>query len=209
MYGNQVRKARGFAGQNGLKIKGCPLAPEATVKEYLIVQSEERVDYMLKKEELIELIKDAFKDIPYPGDDSIGSDHCWECQHVADTLRGKRSDEITLEFLIKDLRESVSICLLSCEAFQYYLPALLLLIIENQGQEKIGNWEDRVISILWPDEPGSQYYDFTVEKYKIFNNQQKHVIRLFLEYLICVNPNEHGYEDSPPKEALKNYWNQW
>lgn len=164
---------------------------------------------MLKKEELIEIIKDAFRDVPYPGDDSIGSDHCWECQHVADTLRGKRSDEITLEFLRKDLRHPDSICLLSSKAYQYYLPALLLLIVEYQGQNKLGDWEFWPIYGLQTDEPESQYYDFAVEGYKIFNNQQKHVIRLFLEYLIDADPNEYGEEDSPPKEALKNYWDQW
>jgi hypothetical protein len=99
--------------------------------------------------------------------------------------------------------------LLSAEAYQYYLPALLLLIVEYQGQNKLGDWEIWPIYGLQADEPESQYYDFTIKRYKIFNNEQKHVIRLFLEYLICINPNEHGYEDSPPKEALKNYWNQW
>jgi len=39
----------------------------------LLVQFGERVENMLKKEELIVIIKDAFRDVPYPGDDSIGS----------------------------------------------------------------------------------------------------------------------------------------
>ncbi len=114
-----------------------------------------------------------------------------------------------LNFLLKDLRHPDSICLLSSEAYQYYLPALLLLIVEYQGQNKLGDWEIWPIYGLQADEPESQYYDFTVEGYKIFNNQQKHVIRLFLEYLIDADPNEYGDEDSPPKEALKNYWDQW
>jgi hypothetical protein len=78
------------------------------------------------QEPVIEQLRRAFAETPYPGDDAIVSHHCGECDALADCLAGRDWRELGPELLRRDASE---IYLLTPAAFRYFVPAYALAAI--------------------------------------------------------------------------------
>jgi hypothetical protein len=75
---------------------------------------------------LKQTIEEAFKDVPYPGDNNITRCpyHCAECRRIAEFFKGKTWQGHTIE----ELRGyHVALSLFTPEAFHYFLPAFMLV----------------------------------------------------------------------------------
>jgi len=85
----------------------------------------------MNNKQLIEKIEVAFKDVEYPGDDKLVYDNSGkhlECIETAKLFKNKKWQEIPQNFLIE---ESTSLHFFSKEAFKYYLPAYMIIILKD------------------------------------------------------------------------------
>jgi hypothetical protein len=76
-------------------------------------------------------IQYAFAKTPYPGDDALTSCACEECQYSVRRFRGKKWSRLTLADVGDDQGNVAS---LTPPAFHYFLPGLLLLVLD-QGEQ--------------------------------------------------------------------------
>jgi hypothetical protein len=78
-----------------------------------------------------ELIRKAFADISYPGDDDIAHHtDCLECDEIRAYFRGKSWDEIKFP----ELREYQALALLAPAAFRYFLPGYMLATLSDWNE---------------------------------------------------------------------------
>ena len=151
------------------------------------------------------IIEDAFKDIPYPGDHNIASeDHCFECSELAQAFKGKRWQDITLEFLRKGLL-SDGLPLFEPAALRYYLPAYMVVSLEHYIEADV--IPDFILSMVVPDstEPDS----FFLERFEPLTSDQKRAVRLFLEYLVDGCPDDWSGRDDGPLQGIERYWGNY
>jgi hypothetical protein len=101
----------------------------------------------MELEELKSLIRDAFKDVPYPGDEHIAGcsrsaspSGCRECDGIAAHFKGTTWQEHNLQTLIGC---DSAVTLFHAGALHYYLPAFLLAEIDDPT-ELIPNVYDRI-----------------------------------------------------------------
>ena len=87
----------------------------------------------------------AFSRTPYPGDNALTSCNCEDCRWEVARLRGKKWTRLTLDdFGAED--GDANVALLLPAAFHYYLPGLLLLLVDHPEAQ---DWLlDRVLSRL-------------------------------------------------------------
>ncbi len=147
------------------------------------------------------LISEAWSDAPYPGDDAIAYDQSGqhlERAQVAEFFRGKRWKDVTLAAL-RSYRGDASACLafMSPEAFRYYLPAYMLIALDDYAEADA--IADSALNMLTPGEL-REYWN---ERAKGFSQRQRGAILSFLNYLDA----HHGadYPVHGPKDALR-YW---
>jgi hypothetical protein len=150
------------------------------------------------------LIVDAWADAQYPGDDAITYDKIWyhlECKEVAGFFRRKHWKDITLPVLRK-YRGDASACLnfMSPEACQFYLPAYMLIAIDNHDEADVV--ADSALNMLLPsDDPSLANY--WRERAAGFSPKQRKAIVSFLRFL-----QQHYSSEYPvlwPQNALP-YW---
>lgn len=85
----------------------------------------------MHKEQLISAIRSAFTDEIYPGDGNLIYDKSGthlECEQVRTAFTRKRWEQLDKPFLINHRQDYTCF---SGEAFRYYLPAFLLLVISD------------------------------------------------------------------------------
>ena len=132
------------------------------------------------------LILEAWSDAPYPGDDAIAYDQSGrhlECALVAGFFRGKRWKDVTLAAL-RSYRGDASACLafMSPQAFRYYLPAYMLIAIDDYAEADV--IADSALNMLTPGEL-QEYWN---ERAKGFSQRQREAI---LSFLNCLD-RHHG-----------------
>jgi hypothetical protein len=154
--------------------------------------------------ELRTLVERAWEGSVYPGDVNIaydGEGHNLECIQVADFFRGKRWNDVTLGSL-KSYRGDASACLyfMSVDAFRYYLPAYMLIALDNYAEADVV--ADTAVNALTP-QPLGPLQKFWAERLAGFSPKQREAIVAFLRFMA----SEHG-EDYPlhgPKDALRHW----
>ena len=146
-------------------------------------------------------ILEGWSHAPYPGDDAIAYDQSGghlECAQVAEFFRGKRWKDVTLAAL-RSYRGDASACLafMSPEAFRYYLPAYMLIALDDYAEADV--IADSALNMLTPGELRESWN----ERAKGFSQRQREAILSFLNYL----DTHHGadYPVHGPKDALR-YW---
>lgn len=98
-----------------------------------------------------ESIVRAFAERPYPGDENIANSdpryRNYEGHAITAFHRGKRWQEITLRHLFDDYAGDASACLafMTPEGWRYYLPAYLLIALEWEESDAVG---DSVVGVL-------------------------------------------------------------
>lgn len=95
-----------------------------------------------------------------------------------------------------------SIANLDAEGFRYYIPALMLRLLEHYDNSM------RVISTLSSLYPKKDSWEYDMSRYSLLTADQKSAIAFFLSSLLELA--DLDYEDKPVvTRALNNYWAQF
>lgn len=131
---------------------------------------------------IIQEIKTAFGDMPYPGTERIVNDlqgYDLERKQIKEEFsRYENWQDVPRELL---LQERDALPLFEPQGFRFYLPAYMLFSVEDyEGADTIP--ESIVHSLTLPD-AGTELYEFVRERLVLFGEEQRMAILLFLEYL--------------------------
>jgi hypothetical protein len=122
---------------------------------------------MNERRKLEEKVRAAFADVPYPGDKNIASAGAWEPAAIAVVLRGK--DWRGLKGVDFDYGSAPSF--LTPEAFHYYLPALLLNLLEDTGSPTY--FDSLAGSTVFSLEPQDWDAGFLAERLALLSREQR------------------------------------
>lgn len=86
----------------------------------------------MAKDTVRTVIRDAFKNIPFPGDDMIVSHKCWECAEVSSKLKGTHWEDWIDQPAELSMRGG-GIFLLAPQSFRYFLPAFLISSLKDSN----------------------------------------------------------------------------
>jgi hypothetical protein len=137
---------------------------------------------MSERRKLEEQMRAAFADVPYPGDDNIASAGAWEPAAIAEVLRGK--DWHALSGVGFEYGSAPSF--LTPEAFHYYLPALLLNLLEDLGSPTY--FDSLAGSTLFSLEPHDWDADFLAQRIALLSREQRVAVRDVLRYDAARHP---------------------
>lgn len=161
---------------------------------------------MINKNEIVQLIKEAFNNIPYPGDDNIvyenQYDENYEGNQMAKFFRGKRWQQITLKSLQNEYRcdGSSCLCFMSPQSFKYYLPAYMIIAVEKYEEaDAIG---DSAIYALSPPQDNDLIESWT-QNISGFSEKQREAIVEFLQFM----HENYKIDDDSLIQAL-TYWHK-
>ncbi len=146
-----------------------------------------------RKEQVKQALREAFAEVPYPGDRAIASnpDH-WEANELDVDFRGYHFRELPRGIV---LHHRADLLYLSERGLQFYLPAYLFAMLEDDRD--LSMW---VMNHL----TGLCDVDKLKRKHALFTPAQKDAVRLFLEYV-----RDHITERDMADEtrlALDLYW---
>ena len=151
----------------------------------------------MELEELKSLIRAAFKDVPYPGDDNIAGCGrsltpigCDDCDPLAAHFKGTSWQQHTPQTL--EFWDSL-ILFFHAEALHYYLPAFMLADLDDPKGEWISEVFDK---IQFAYSPGDENYEATyaTKNAKLLSAPQRQAV---IEYL------RHVCEYDLDKQTLK------
>jgi hypothetical protein len=146
---------------------------------------------------LVQIIENAFKDVPYP--DVITDNKSLEGLAIAEAFRGKNWRDLSVEFL--RYNES-ALGFFTPKAFHYFLPAFLIVSVTKHKEADV--IPSSLVFILTPNEEFKNTFDVRVQ---LLSREQKKAVREFLVYMDA----EHGvgYFKITPHRALNRFWNQF
>lgn len=152
-----------------------------------------RTDTMTARQEVCDLIRNAFADARYPDDDRIvvpyeGDD---ERQRIERDFRGKKWQDISIEFLCPEHCESILTFL--PHAFAYYLPAFLIAATDFRKADIL---TDMVVASLY-DRPAASSEPFVAPALELMSVDQLRAILAFIAYL----RSQHWDGDNSPELA--------
>jgi hypothetical protein len=154
---------------------------------------------------LKEQIITRFSDIAYPGDDNITvhRGRHLEKEEIARHFRGRRWQEISLEGLQSDYPGDASACLafMTVEAFRYYLPAYLLILIDDFGHADVV-YDSTIRKLTRSGDPAEK--QLFHERFDAFSDQQKSTIAQFLERMSFHHGGQRAVDFA--KVAVDSYW---
>lgn len=108
----------------------------------------------MELDELKSFIRDAFEEVPYPGDDRIAGCSrsatpfgCDECDGIAEYFKGTTWQEHTPQSIIGC---DAAFLLLKPEALHYYLPAFLIALLDDECGDCLPNVSGSIESMHWP-----------------------------------------------------------
>jgi len=148
-----------------------------------------------RREHLRQRIRDAFRDVPYPGDGNIMYDGP-DPELVQMTFEGRHWKELSNEDLVI---QSSSICVMTPEAFHFYLPAFLLASL---GPPEVADFVLTAIEymLLEPAPKGSWLF----EDAQLLDREQRAAIREFLEFFRDLEGDSFGEIET----ALRTRWQE-
>ncbi len=120
----------------------------------------------MTKDEVIDEIKRAFASVPYPGDSRLVYDNSGshlECNEVQAAFKGKEWESLSPEFLFE---QRYSLSFFSHEAFNYYLPAFLIFVV-NDFYNADDLSDNLVLALTLPSEIDVVVVANAVKRYKI------------------------------------------
>lgn len=162
----------------------------------------------VKAAALKEHVKAAFSSVPYPGDENLIRGSSVEAQEIQEFFRGKRWEEITLEKLRghPTMVSSDGPAFMTVEAFHYYLPAYLMIIIDKKPEaDVIPEFIINTLSVTDAPEQRRKWYEARVAR---FTKAQRRAIKSVLEYV------REMYEGLPhadlyaPSLSTIRYWSE-
>src|SRR3989344_3320707 len=158
----------------------------------------------MDKAKLIEEIQQAFSSGQYPSDAAIVLDSPYakiypdyEGNTIAKVFKGKKWQEIDPDALA---RQNAAPGFLTQEAFHYYIPAYMMLMIQDIDKADI--LVEIIINKLTPLSENELGESFV--KADLFTKEQGACIKHFLQYLQDANPD--FFENKEPTIAIERYW---
>lgn len=123
----------------------------------------------------MEEMKNAWADVPYPGDDQLISHNCLECEEIQSYFRGRGPWD---NFPVQGLRyHSAALSLFSPKAYQYFLPAFMLADYrDSETSDIIGECIVYDFGLSASDE-------WLAPRLALFTDSQKYVIWVFCQYV--------------------------
>lgn len=148
-----------------------------------------------RHEPVRQIIREAFAEVPYPGDSSIAYDpDDWEGRDINLDFSGYHWRE--LPHAIVSYHDS-ALSFLSAAGMQFYLPAYLLAALESDGDVL-----DSVLYALRPSE--DQRKDYFESPEASFTTLQRRAVRAFLEWVRDEVAESDGGDAA--RQALDAYW---
>ena len=153
-----------------------------------------------------EQVKSAFAEVPYPGDKNIVQGSSLEAKEIEKFFKGKRWEDITLESLKSNppMDPSAGLSFMTKEAFQYYLPAYLMITLDYKREaDVIPEFTIRALCIPEIPERDRDWHQLRVAN---FTGPQRRAIKAVLEYV------SELFEELPhaklyaPKPVSIHYW---
>ncbi len=184
---------------------------------------------------LLRQIRVAWEKMPYPGDDNLAgkTSACpSEYTYVADYFRGKQWTKGNLTGLQRDYAGPENACLsfMSAQAFRYYLPAYMLMAVQDRERAP-----DSAVSGLSPPRENPRLYQLAEQAHRDaglqgvsnpfapeqvrtrlewwkertagFAAEQKQAIVRFLEYMTQEHRDDYPETDHTLQDAL-SYWKE-
>jgi len=183
---------------------------------------------MRDKQEVIDLIREAFRETPHPGDAFlVGSREGCEPSEVIAPFMGMTDwSQVVTEILDSN---SVALSFLSEGGFRYFLPAYLIADLEGRLQAAnplfhlTNGFSDTVVrmptkvrvyeqtigrsALLNPRRNGAMtFYDYARYRLSIFTREEAGAIVAYLEYRR--NSDINGIETSDITAALDEFWRE-
>ena len=157
----------------------------------------------MKLEALKSLIKAAFEDAEYPGDEHIAGCSrsltpfgCGDCDPIAAHFKGTTWQEHDLQTLAGF---DNAVILFHPEAYRYYLPAFMLADLENyQAEEKSDSLPNLDIEWTVSSNEDKSIHDKHKEFVASLSKQQRQVVIEYLKYIVT---DDSVYE--PHNDTLK------
>ena len=151
---------------------------------------------MIDKEELIQMISDAFSDTHYPGDENIVYDNSGndpESVEIAQDFRGLKWQDVPNATLAWN---KGSFGFFTVEALRYYFPAYLLISVTDYIEADVIPLN--IFGKVTPPEDSEEKSEAFHHFINGFSREQKQAIKMFLMYM------HENYEadyliDSPPQ----------
>lgn len=156
----------------------------------------------MKLEELKSVIKEAFKDVAYPGDDNIAGCSrigCSDCDVLAAHFKGTIWQEHNPETLIGC---DSAPTFLYREALHYYVPAFMLADLDDPSGDYIPNLHDSIVWNHWLGDNSFEdngYHQTETKKYINLLSVPQH--KAIIEYFKYSYTFEGDYE--PDKRILE------
>ena len=146
------------------------------------------------KDELVKAIQKAFSDVKHPGDGIFGHESGY--YDVKPFLKWKKWEEIP-EKVINYLDDVTTY--VSPEGFHFLIPAFLIFALNHP----LTNHANYAITSFTVTEESQNWY---LRRINIFNEQQREVIILFLNFLIQEQTIYSPYYPEKAIHSLKKYW---
>jgi len=121
--------------------------------------------------EVIGLIEDAWREVPYPGDDKIFTPDSYDDEDIVNYFAGTtwRGHSPV------DLRcHSSAFTFFTPQAFHYWLPAFMIAAIQNPAEA------DVICDFI----PRSVYNDYAPQRWQLFSPAQRRAVAAYLRFQI-------------------------
>jgi hypothetical protein len=132
-------------------------------------QSENRCE--MKASEVLRLIHDAWRDVPYPGDDNIFTKDSYDDEDIVNYFGGttwRNRDPAKLR------AHSSAFTFFTPQAFHYWLPAFLIAAIENPEEA------DVICDYI----PWSVCDVYAPERWPLFSPEQRQAVAVYFRFQI-------------------------
>jgi hypothetical protein len=171
-----------------------------------------------RKEDLIKMIEESFRDTVYPGDDNLFSDvYDPDIPAFSEILLGKHWKE-TLSIL--EPLETPSLLFyetifysMTPESLHYYTPAFLIIALD----EKSDVFGDTFLKRLNPMDPSldEEHVEYHASRFsqlmQLFSLRQKQAVATTLQYIYSNYDDvvKEVIESDFPYRNIYSYWSQW
>ncbi len=159
------------------------------------------------RETAAQAIHTAFAEVPYPGDDQVTA-YARYGRSIADALRGKHWSEVTLDVLAQHRWE---IFLLSPDTFRFYAPVFMLAALYHF--DELDTFPHNVLFSLTPQREehihnyfAGEFNDYFSRRAAAFSREEKNAIRIFLETIAAMHPDEEWLYDIDLERMTLPFW---
>jgi hypothetical protein len=154
-------------------------------------------------DDLVKKIKDVFVDTPFPGNDRQFHGVNIDDPDLEEVFRNLKWQDLSCDMLI-----SHYMCMLyfTPQAFQYYLPAMLIETLENPERTEEDDIMDHLIYHITPDKnepPTTVHNEDARQILSLLTNNQLEVLK---EYMTYIFNNYQSLLSDLGLSMIENYW---